>query len=575
MSFRMKLMITMLLLVSGITGATVFVTQSRIRATYNEIIQELFQVQIQVFREKQNIRLRNIQKECKRIAGSVRLFAALEEGEPEIIYQTAGDEMRTVSRSYSFYRLLDAQGRVLKPSSARAGWLSGSQAAELHAQMEPLGKVLTDFKNPQSIEYLALMDAHGKRILHEVVITKILSFDGGEFLGGLIMGFPLENFGQMSDGKQGGIASGILLSGEIYSTSIPAEQREMLAQQFQRQLVLTKAAPPNFQLRADGTLYRADYRVVNPDALFPQAYQISLYSLDTIAASQQNLVQRILAMGGIALGAAVLLSLLLSHGFSVPILELVRGTRTIREGNLDIRVPVRGRDELGQLAASFNEMAEGLALKEKYRTVLNMVTDKEVAEQLTKGSIHLGGEIREISVLFCDIRGFTARTQGMDPTRVIRLLNEHMTALTKIVHDHHGVVDKFVGDLIMAIFGAPKQYGADAENAARCAREMIRERARLNETVEEPLEVGIGIATGAMVVGCMGSSDRLNYTVLGERVNLASRLCSQAKAGQIIIDQETQEKLKQDFRFQSLEALTLKGFSKPVLAYQILSTVSA
>jgi class 3 adenylate cyclase len=247
----------------------------------------------------------------------------------------------------------------------------------------------------------------------------------------------------------------------------------------------------------------------------------------------------------------------------------VAGTEAVRAGNLNVKVPVRSRDEMGELAGSFNEMAEGLAQKELYRTVLNMVADEKVAHALVNGQLALGGELREISVLFCDIRGFSALTQNMPPQEVIEMLNEHMTALTRIVKEHNGVLDKFVGDLLMAIFGAPVSHAEDTLNAGRCALRLIQERKRLNETSRHQLQIGIGIATGNVVAGCMGSADRLNYTVLGERVNLASRLCKQAGPSQVIIDQTTREKLGDAATSAPLPAFNVKGFSENITAYEL------
>jgi class 3 adenylate cyclase len=198
----------------------------------------------------------------------------------------------------------------------------------------------------------------------------------------------------------------------------------------------------------------------------------------------------------------------------VPIRELVGAANEIRQGNFDVKVPVRSRDELGQLASSFNEMADGLIQKERYRTVLNLVADEKVAEHLMTGGIALGGEVREVSILFCDIRNFAALTQHMPPAEVIGMLNEHMTALTRVVKEHNGVLDKFVGDLLMAVFGAPMSHSNDAFDAARCAMDPLRWREELNQTSRYKLSIGIGLASGPVVAFCMGSTDHLNYTVL-------------------------------------------------------------
>jgi class 3 adenylate cyclase len=221
------------------------------------------------------------------------------------------------------------------------------------------------------------------------------------------------------------------------------------------------------------------------------------------------------------------------------------------------------------LTESFNEMAAGLVLRERYRSVLDMVSDKQIAEDLIHGAIELGGEEREVSVLFCDIRGFTALTEKMEPKEVIEMLNQHFTPLTRIVHEHHGAVDKFVGDLIMAIFGAPKGFGNDVENAARCALRMIEERARLNETGKYKIAIGIGVASGKVVAGRMGSKDRLNYTVLGPRVNLASRLCGQAGRMEVVIDEETWRAIQPRARATPTPELLLKGFAEPIRAYKL------
>jgi class 3 adenylate cyclase len=157
----------------------------------------------------------------------------------------------------------------------------------------------------------------------------------------------------------------------------------------------------------------------------------------------------------------------------------------------------------------------------------------------------------------------------MPPQEVIEMLNEHMTVLTRVVKEYNGVLDKFVGDLLMAIFGAPVSHETDTLNAACCALALVHERERLNATSRHQLKIGIAIATGKVVAGCMGSFDRLNYTVLGERVNLASRLCSRAGPGQIVIDQTTRDRLGGEIVAEPLPALNLKGFSENVAAYEL------
>src|ERR1043166_941075 len=186
------------------------------------------------------------------------------------------------------------------------------------------------------------------------------------------------------------------------------------------------------------------YRKLNPDSPFPVAYEVALYSLAELNKEQRAFLVQIGGISGLVLLTAVALMAWISHKFSVSIRELVAATIEIQQGNFAIKVPVRTQDEIGHLATSFNEMAVGLAQKEKFKSVLDKVADKEVAEQLMSGQLVLGGEAREVSILFCDIRGFTPLTEDMPPAEVIQMLNEHMTELTRVVYENNGVVDKFV-----------------------------------------------------------------------------------------------------------------------------------
>jgi len=176
-----------------------------------------------------------------------------------------------------------------------------------------------------------------------------------------------------------------------------------------------------------------------------------------------------------------------------------------------------------------------------------------------------------VGVLFCDIRGFTSLTEGKEPREVIHLLNEHMTLLTDVAYAHGGTVDKFVGDLIMVTFGAPRPAADDAVRMVRCALAMIGSRSRANDGAVEPIRIGVGCAYGRVVAGCMGSARRLDYTVLGERVNLAARLCSKAPAMKVWVDSGTRMAVGRHARFSPLPPIEAKGFSKPVEAFELSS----
>jgi class 3 adenylate cyclase len=158
---------------------------------------------------------------------------------------------------------------------------------------------------------------------------------------------------------------------------------------------------------------------------------------------------------------------------------------------------------------------------------------------------------------------------GRNPEEVIRILNRHTSAMTHIVQAHRGVINQFAGDAIMILFGAPKSYGDDTERAVRCACAMMTERHRMNQRDAIPLQIGIGLASGSMVAGCIGAESRSDYTAVGERANLAARLCAYAAPGQIILDEETFSRVHGSYVTTPLPPLNLKGFSQPVTAYGV------
>lgn len=622
LSLRLKILLTMFLLVLGTTGATLYVTARKVKATYQKLFQEQFETQINYFSEKQEFRLGTIVEKCAIVAQSVRIRAALDEGaalEEEALkrlYEDADHELKSLrpgmtlkggspadrkrpggkptlpgrgaleairknspgvtaasqmagslTRNYFF---LDAKGHVLKPPGPGPGPGLGSRVPRRRVEdkIAALGQSI-DKLEFQQVGYLAPETDNDRVQLHEVIVTKISEPTADQALGALVLFSPLFDPDERILQEMSQILSGIWLENEIHSRFIAETNRALLARLVTQELLRSTQGTNTFEVQFNGEPHRVFYRLLNPDSPFPAAYQICLYSLKNALKTQRDLRLAILGFSALALAFGFYLSLVISHKLTVSVRELDTATAEVQKGNFQVKVPVRSRDDIGRLVHSFNEMVDGLALKEKYHNVLNMVADKDVAEQLMSGSVALGGELREVSILFCDIRGFTGLTQNMPPAEVIQLLNEHMTALTRVVYEHHGVVDKFVGDLIMAVFGAPKSYGHDAEHAVRCAWRMIEEREKLNQSSRHQIQVGIGIATGQVVAGCMGSTDRVDYTVLGERVNLASRLCGQARPGKVVIDQTTRERLGEAIVVEPLPPLTLKGFNETIQAYQL------
>jgi class 3 adenylate cyclase len=613
LSFRTKLLLAMTLVVTGVSLTILVFTQRRLQENYERNLRRQFDQQIAYFQALQETRLENIKQQCLNLSQLVRLIAALRESsDPDTVYHIAGDDLKRLIGSMrdearrarapgaalpppTVFSFLDSHGRTIQPSEKVRQQLGsffprrrlGEKLAGIHNALERPERQQMGYLDPASEPAARLKmamdraapppDESSRPLVQQFILTKILddAFDGA-LVGGIILGFPVPDLvpkpGTNFNAASPLIQSGILLQDALYSSSSPLSEADVAGVVREIKTRIDASRPKgDFEAQIANTPYRVFYQWLNPGSAFPPAYQVCFYSLEEARQDQRELRWKILSSGAIALVGALILSLLLSHGFAIPIRQLAAGTGEIRRGNFHVQVPVRTRDELGQLAASFNEMAAGLALKEKYRTALNMVADEKVAHKLVAGEIKLGGELREVSVLFCDIRGFTALTKTMPPGEVIEMLNEHMTALTGVVKAHHGLVDKFVGDLLMALFGAPVSHGQDALDAARCALELQAERDKLNQSSRHKLSVGIGLATGQVLAGGMGSADRLNYTVLGGRVNFGSRLCSHAAAGEILIDETTAKLLPESALLEAVSLTSLKGFDGVVAAYRLIS----
>ncbi len=281
-----------------------------------------------------------------------------------------------------------------------------------------------------------------------------------------------------------------------------------------------------------------------------------------------KMTRSLLWWGMIGLAVAVLGAVVLSFAISRPILEIDRVAVEVGRGNLAVRVVrgVRLNDEIGDLARRMNEMIVGLAERLKLERFVSGGT--MAAIRLSQNEpIELGGTRRRATMLFSDIRGYTAFAEQHEAALVVDVLNFYFKHLAGLVREFQGDIDKFVGDEILAVF-----TGEGAERrAVRCSLAMQAKMARLAaDRPEWDLTIGIGINSGEVIMGAMGSSERMDYTVLGDAVNVAARLCGIAERGQTLVSQATYEALDQvDDLLAVPVALKLKGKRETALAYDV------
>lgn len=284
----------------------------------------------------------------------------------------------------------------------------------------------------------------------------------------------------------------------------------------------------------------------------------------------------ILALLGLAISVAI--GAWMARGVSKPVLQLAEGARKIATGDYRHRVRLKQQDELGSLADSFNQMSTGLAERDRVRDLLGKVVSPEVAAELLKKEVALGGEEREVTVLFSDLRNFTSMSEKLKPQEMLGILNRYFTGMSGIIEKHGGVVDKYMGDALMALFGAPLANADDADRAMQSALEMTEALDDLNRRWQKrglpTIGVGIGINTDIVVAGNMGSATRLNYTVIGDGVNLASRLEGLTKQpeydARIIISGCTLSKAKRKYRTRRLGEVAVKGKKTPTEIFALL-----
>ena len=470
----------------------------------------------------------------------------------------------------SHFVFLDEQGEFLLPEEGAGSFAQTRTQREFRAKLDALHGGLVDLSEPAS-GYVAISGLNDTRRLLEVVCLPVEQAGGGRKVGTFIMGFPVSRRGEQTLDEVSELATGVWVDGALLSGAI-AERDQPKVADWLRAHAEDVAQDDNAEapfIQMHGVPYRVFVAPMDSDPALPKAYKVGLHAWADALAVREEVKAQILGTGAIMGILAVGVSWLISLGLFKPVRRLYKATMRLREGDYDVRIPVRSNDEFGKLATAFNETAEELSLKDKYRDVLNKVTDKYVADRMISGDVALGGETHGMTVLFCDMRKYTEITQHMSPEEAVLMLNEHMTAMTRVVHEHDGLVDKFVGDMIMAVFGATGSDPTAPERAVACARAMIAERKVLNMMSGREINVGVGVATGEMLAGFMGSEDRLNFTVIGQGANLASRLCTVAGPMDILVDEATCEAAREGRSAEPLPPMEIKGFSDLQAVYRL------
>jgi adenylate cyclase len=298
-------------------------------------------------------------------------------------------------------------------------------------------------------------------------------------------------------------------------------------------------------------------------------------SIDFIEDIVWQETRRILVISLIILFIGIIIAIGLGLYFSHPISKLVEATHQISKGHFKHKVTIRRKDEFGNLAKAFNHMSDELWIKKLMKESFGKYVGHEILEMILKEpeSNWFKGQEKEATVIFADIRGFTSFSERTLPGEVVDELNKFFVTATDIILKHNGYVDKFIGDAVLGVFGVPVYHSDHEETAVKACLEMqktFKKKAQEEEGNQLLNSIGISINSGLVVSGNIGSQAKMEYTVIGDAVNLASRINRFAGAGEVIIGESIFKKLSDKLETIAMAPARIKGKSELVRTYKVL-----
>lgn len=327
------------------------------------------------------------------------------------------------------------------------------------------------------------------------------------------------------------------------------------------------------------------YESLNGDKTLASFRKIGQTGLSVVAevprrralATLERVQYRSLLVMCVVVGVAFIFNFFFSESITRPIRLLFEATQKIVSGQFDVKLKVRTNDEVGALSKAFLNMAQGLKERDQLKGAFNKFHSKEIAKKLLSGEIKLGGEKKFATVFFSDIRNFTQMSEKMTPDQVVMLLNDYMTEMVKIIYKHNGVVDKYIGDAIMAIWGVPESTPQDSVNAVNATLEMRKQLLEWNTKRRglglPEVQIGMALHAGEVLAGNIGSEERLEYTIIGDTVNQASRLESSTKLlkTDLVVSEEVQKLvLGHGFDFGPVLEIRVKGKVNLLRAHKVV-----
>ena len=564
-SLRTKIFVAFSALIVAVLAATLTYTQLVVSSEARRTLSRELLTTGQVFDRLMNERATRLQNSSVLLASDFALKRVIATHLDRATYDA--DTLASAALSYQtrigveLVWITDEDGVLLavSPGDAHIG--------RSMASLTPLREAI---ETQDSATGIAAIDGR----LFQLVAVPVL---GPDVIGFLLLGHVIDD--AFAARLKSDTASDVsfVTDDRVFASSLPPPSREkyLPSGEFRAGLLRADADHRLSLLTIGGARFLS--LVVPVGAHIPKpVYALVQGSYDDALAPLRALTWRIVLIGATALAIALLICVGLAGGILGPVRTLVIGMHEVLRGNLRYRSRIERQDEIGFLARSFNEMVDGLEEREHVKDTFGRFVSRDVADAVLAGRVPLEGERREVSILFQDIRGFTALSQQLDPATLLRVLNRFFTEVVSAVEAEGGVVKQFTGDGVMALFGAPQAREDHAERAVRAALGIVKRLVDLNVLLSEQdlpqLAIGVGIHTGEVVAGLIGPDERVEYGVVGEAVNLASRVEALTKevTATILVSRDVAARLGERFEMGRAASLPVKGKREPMEVVEVL-----
>lgn len=577
LSIRFKLLLSILGLVITILIGVLFAVSWYVERSILADIDRNFVEKGEVFERIQEVRFRQIREKAVLLADVPSLRRALLKGNGEAVNQVIRQELQPI---------LDV-APVLSDTLITDSFLTNPDSASILLVSDrnalPVGQMSTTSLPRYSVAERGGVERalRGEYPQHSYIwehenqffnVTSVPIKNGNDIVGIVTYGFAIREREVEQISADLGMEVSIFINTSLVASSfkdLGFETKTAFSKEIYNTAydILFTGEPTQFSFPLGEEMYQVYVTPMLPnvsDISYIPAFYVIARSYTKALAELNNIQWLIIYSGLVAIALSIVISTWLTKRFTRPIKLLVEGIKRIDKGDYSHPVPVVSKDEFALLTTRFNTLSDNLRERLEMLKFVSGATVEAIRKNVTDRE--LGGQRKEVTVFFSDIRGFTSWSEHKKPEEVISMLNSSLSRQADIVNKHGGDVDKFVGDELVAVFEGENMD----RNAIATAIEIQKVMADLFASKKLSISVGIGINRGLVVMGAMGSDRRRDYTVIGNNVNLGARLCSAAKKGQILVSKAVANHLERNVVVQEIEPILAKGIEKPLPVYEVV-----